>query len=207
MAVTADLASEPFTLRCAPVQERSRARLDLILDAAHALLDVHAFDDVTTSQIAAQAGVSVGAVYKFFRDRNAVYVALIGRALDRIAECYRSFEGRRFPSLAALIDALIDALGPIWREHRSLIGLYQSYQRDPVVCRKGEEMDAAAIACLLGHVRAATDLGEADAHALAKVIHAKVVFLLDAREDGFSWMDEAFVSAWRATIDALVARP
>ena len=71
-------------MRRTPVQERSAARVQQMLDAAAALLDEHA--EVTTSSVAKRAGVSVGSLYQFFPDRAAVLQALATRSFERFAE-------------------------------------------------------------------------------------------------------------------------
>src|SRR3954454_149059 len=72
-------------LRRTPVQERSAARVQRMLDAAAALLDEVGYDATTTSLIASRAGVSVGSLYQFFPDRRAVLQALAVRSFERFA--------------------------------------------------------------------------------------------------------------------------
>ena len=71
------------SLRREPVQERSAARVQRMLDAAAALLDECGIPGPTTSQIAARAGVSVGSLYQFFPDQRAVLEALAHRSFHR----------------------------------------------------------------------------------------------------------------------------
>jgi AcrR family transcriptional regulator len=68
-----------------PVQERSAARVQRMLDAAAALLDEVGYEATTTSAIAARAGVSVGSLYQFFPDRRAVLQALALRSFSRFS--------------------------------------------------------------------------------------------------------------------------
>src|SRR5205085_1945870 len=70
-------------LRRTPVQERSAARVERMLDAAASLLDEVGYDGTTTSLIASRAGVSVGSLYQFFPDRRAVLQALAVRSFER----------------------------------------------------------------------------------------------------------------------------
>ena len=78
--------SSPGLLRRRPVQERSAARVQRMLDAAAALLDEVGYDATTTSLIASRAGVSVGSLYQFFPDRRAVLQALALRSFERFAD-------------------------------------------------------------------------------------------------------------------------
>jgi AcrR family transcriptional regulator len=74
------------TLRRTPVQERSAARVQRMLDAAASLLDEVGYEATTTSLIASRAGVSVGSLYQFFPDRRAVLRALALRSFERFSD-------------------------------------------------------------------------------------------------------------------------
>lgn len=76
-------------LRRTPVQERSAARVQRMLDAAAALLDEVGYEATTTSLIASRAGVSVGSLYQFFPDRRAVLRALAVRSFERFSHVLR----------------------------------------------------------------------------------------------------------------------
>ena len=71
--------------RRTPVQERSAARVQRMLDAAAALLDEAGWEATTTSAIATRADVSVGSLYQFFPDRAAVLDALAQRSFARFS--------------------------------------------------------------------------------------------------------------------------
>lgn len=74
------------TARRLPVQERSAARVERMLDAAAALLDTAGYDGTTTSTIARRARVSVGSLYQFFPDRRALLQALALRSFTRFSD-------------------------------------------------------------------------------------------------------------------------
>lgn len=63
-------------------QTRSRRTLERLLDSAEALIADKGFDDVTVADIAARAGLSVGAVYARFRDKKSVLYFLQDRFLE-----------------------------------------------------------------------------------------------------------------------------
>ncbi|WP_018558973.1 TetR family transcriptional regulator [Streptomyces sp. BoleA5] len=86
-------------LRRVPVQQRSAERFARILDAAAAILDEGGYEELTTREVAARAGVPIGSVYRFFSNKRAMADALARRNLDTY--------------LAAVTDRLdaLDALG------------------------------------------------------------------------------------------------
>src|SRR5438552_1394828 len=55
-----------------PQQVRSRETLDRILDAAEQVLDEKAFGEATLAEIMERAGVTVGAFYRRFPDKDAL---------------------------------------------------------------------------------------------------------------------------------------
>ena len=62
-----------------PVQSRSFQTCMRIIDAASSLLGYTPLDDVTTTRIAAEADLSVGALYRFFPDKQSVIDAVAVR--------------------------------------------------------------------------------------------------------------------------------
>lgn len=104
----ADVASG----RRLPTQQRSRARMAGVLDAAAELIDEIGPDAITTALIATRAGVSVGWLYDFFPNREAVYEAVMARSIanvtpiaDRVHTEYADRPWRE--GLCAVIDALV----------------------------------------------------------------------------------------------------
>jgi AcrR family transcriptional regulator len=61
-----------------PRQERSRYKVQLILEATQRLLEKGGLDALTTNAVAASAGVSIGTLYQFFPNKEAI--------LDTLAE-------------------------------------------------------------------------------------------------------------------------
>jgi AcrR family transcriptional regulator len=67
-------------------QDRSLQTVDAVLDAAAQVLTREGYARATTNRIAHRAGVSVGTVYQYFRDKDAVFEALIRRQIDALLE-------------------------------------------------------------------------------------------------------------------------
>jgi AcrR family transcriptional regulator len=70
-------------LRAAPVQERAKQTRDRLLDIAGELLGEVGIERISTNMIAARAGVSPAALYRYFKDKYAVLEALGRRLMDR----------------------------------------------------------------------------------------------------------------------------
>jgi AcrR family transcriptional regulator len=67
-----------------PTQRRARQTVDAILDAVARVLKRDGLKAVTTNRIAQVAGVSIGSVYQYFPDKQAIFVALHRRHIDDI---------------------------------------------------------------------------------------------------------------------------
>ncbi|MBM3759393.1 MAG: TetR/AcrR family transcriptional regulator [Acidobacteria bacterium] len=70
----------PSTRRT-PLQARSNETVNTILDAASSLLGRIPFEQITTSRIADTAGLSVGALYRFYNDKQEIFDAIAVREL------------------------------------------------------------------------------------------------------------------------------
>ena len=102
--------------RRTPLQARSNKTEEEILDAAASLLGQVPFEEITTSRVAQQAGISVGALYRFYSDRQEIFDAIAVRELDVFrAEIERAFTARQLlfsprKSLGRVLDAYVDFL-------------------------------------------------------------------------------------------------
>ncbi len=78
------------TRRRKPRQERSRFTVEQILEAAARVFEERGYARGTTNHIAQRAGVSVGTLYQYFPNKDAILVALsmrhMAQAKDVLAE-------------------------------------------------------------------------------------------------------------------------
>lgn len=65
-----------------PRQERSRRTVDRILEAAAQVFHDAGYTSATTNDIALEAGISVGSLYQYFPNKDAILVALTRRHID-----------------------------------------------------------------------------------------------------------------------------
>lgn len=102
-----------------PLQARSKATVDAVLAAAAHILSRHG--SLTTNAVAERAGVSIGSLYQYFPNKDAILVALIERQEAAFAE-----------SIAGMTDqaaglSLADDLRRLLHQARALHG------RDPAL--------------------------------------------------------------------------
>ncbi|MEZ5947272.1 MAG: TetR/AcrR family transcriptional regulator [Hyphomonas sp.] len=95
--------------RKTPVQARSSATVEAILEAAAHILEAEGLEGYTTNAIAKRAGVSIGSLYQYFPNKDAVTAALVRSDSDsmavRMEEVMATHAGR---PVRDCIDALID---------------------------------------------------------------------------------------------------
>lgn len=66
-----------------PVQARSNARLTALLDATASVTQRKGYENLTTADVAREAGASIGTVYRYFKDRVRILEALAVRNFER----------------------------------------------------------------------------------------------------------------------------
>ncbi|MFM2069953.1 MAG: hypothetical protein RLZZ623_216 [Actinomycetota bacterium] len=74
------------TTRTKPRQARSAKSLDLILDTAERLFHEHGVAETSTVDLATAAGVSIGRLYYWFPDKDAVVLAVMQRSEQRLRD-------------------------------------------------------------------------------------------------------------------------
>lgn len=82
MAETSDPTPHDLRPRVRPVQARAQLSRRKVLDAAHALLKAEGAHRLTTPAIAAASGVSIGALYRFFPNKESIICQLYEEKLE-----------------------------------------------------------------------------------------------------------------------------
>jgi AcrR family transcriptional regulator len=100
-------AHEAVDPRKRPVQERSRSTVDAVLEAAAQVLERDGYAATTTDDIALRAGVSIGTLYQYFPNKDAILLALA----ERHAQAAQAV-------LEPLLREIVDATPPLaaWLE-------------------------------------------------------------------------------------------
>ena len=125
MSASDDAMAQLASLRTMPVQARGRDKLARMLAAADRLMATEGADAITTTRIAAEAGISVGTVYRYLPHRGAIiealaqhYLGLLEQRMDsRVADAVVRPE-------ADLVSYAIDAFAAFYRDHPGFRALW-----------------------------------------------------------------------------------
>jgi AcrR family transcriptional regulator len=94
--------------RKSPVQARSAASVDAILDATIQVLLSVGKERLTTTGVALRAGVSVGTLYQYFPNKSALLQAALRRHLDEVTTAVELVcEEKKDRTLREMVTALI----------------------------------------------------------------------------------------------------
>jgi AcrR family transcriptional regulator len=142
-----------------PQQHRSRATLDRLLDAAEAVLEEKSFSDATLSEIVDRAGLTIGAFYRRFPDKDALLHHLDERffaeLLERATVLFEPQRWRNEPATEIIAELSREAV-ELYRSRRGLMrSLFIRARTDPVLQASARRVnayiiDAARVALLDG---------------------------------------------------------
>lgn len=161
-------------------QERARKSHEAMLDAAERLFSRDGFDGAGTPEIAAEAGVSVGTVYRYFADKKEIFLEVVRRYLS---QAYHETLDRLTPSLfvgrarretieetVAIVFAFVD------RNPRLNRAFVEMAMRDDEVAELRAHLEAAACQRLAGLIAAVCPREQVpDPEATAWMLHGAAI--------------------------------
>ncbi|HEU4951746.1 MAG TPA: TetR/AcrR family transcriptional regulator [Holophagaceae bacterium] len=119
---------KPAPIRKSPRQARSQATVEAILTAAARILTREGFEALTTNRVATVAGVSVGSLYQYFPNKEALVRALCERhthgVRDRIRQRFQEAWARPVDEVArTVIEGMVEVRRHEPRLHQELLRL------------------------------------------------------------------------------------
>ncbi|QGM97969.1 TetR/AcrR family transcriptional regulator [Methylocystis parvus] len=139
--------------RKSPVQARSSATVETLRVAAIQVLTREGLSRCTTTRIAERAGMSVGSLYQYFPNRDALLAAVLEKHLDGVAgavdRACRAHRGKPVPQMAAaLVTAFLAAKLRAPEESKALYAVAEERGGPELVARMHKRI-VAAIADML----------------------------------------------------------
>lgn len=132
----------PGHVRRIPTQERSRLRVERILDAAATLVVRDGVEAVSTQEIARAAGVPVASIYQYFADKEDVLLALAGRDMDEMdAEVAAALGEVSIADLTveAFVRLVMAAFIRVYHRRRAFVEIYLRGRTNSAVNAFGRE--------------------------------------------------------------------
>jgi len=86
--------------------EQKEVRRTQILDAAAARFEMNTFDTIKLASIAADVGITKAALYRYFRSKETLFLALFERAFEQVSTDVDKIDGDRLAD--TLCDILLD---------------------------------------------------------------------------------------------------
>ena len=108
-----------------PSQERSRRRVEEMLDAAARLVVEQGVEALSTRDIAAAAGAPVASLYQYFADKEGVLLALAERDMAEMDEQVLADLGRvDVLSVESLVRTTMGAFVSVYHRRRAFVEIY-----------------------------------------------------------------------------------
>jgi len=124
--LTTRISSTHSRMRKEPRQARSRATVDSIVQAGARVLSDRGWAGFNTNDVAEAAGVSIGSLYQYFPDKQALIEAIRQRHLDDVLAVIRAVgTGEKHPRqlVGDLVDGMIAAHSIQPELHRVLLDI------------------------------------------------------------------------------------
>ncbi|HIK08293.1 MAG TPA: TetR family transcriptional regulator [Trichormus sp. M33_DOE_039] len=125
--MTAKNSPNASKMRRQPQQMRSQERVDSILNAAEELFIEMGYEQTTTRAIATHAKVSIGSLYQFFPDKEAILKALATRYFQQEYQLFAQLhtpEAETLP-VEVYVDRVIDAFDHFMNNHPGYRAVYE----------------------------------------------------------------------------------
>jgi len=105
--------------RRAPAQQRSKLTVDAIVEAAGQLLVESGRASVTTNAVAERAGVSIGSLYQYFPNIDAVFAALQARHRDEVWPLVHHAMSRLADPSVDLVHGIVNLMKAMVELHKA----------------------------------------------------------------------------------------
>lgn len=198
--VAARSRQKPSQRRRSPRQARSRATVSFVLDAAAQVFADRGYA-ATTNEIAARAGVSIGTLYQYFADKDALLVALAERHLDQAQAQLQAALANAPSEPEQLVRRVIEVVVELNRPSALHTVLYQAAPRTPelvaVLDRVRDDL-SATVAALLTADGIGPPVARRRGHALVVSVDAAIhehVLAANNEEDEQARIDEVVTLA------------
>jgi AcrR family transcriptional regulator len=162
--------------RKSPVQARSNASVQSILEATVQVLLSVGKERLTTTRVAHRAGVSVGTLYQYFPNKSALLKAVLRKHLEGVtAEVEHACQEMRGAPLEEIVTAMVNTfLGAKLRDLKTSMALH-SVSSDVEGAKIAQEIGARVNKAIVSALATAREPLAKDLRLVASTIQAAMV--------------------------------
>lgn len=151
--------TKKITARKKPSQERSKEKVEQILAATQKLLADNGLEKLTTNHIAQESGMSVGSLYQYFPNKQAILYELYKRWLEEIRALLGAYDSDHFnadccaPSITLdkIFDDICGATIESWKQSSYETELEKAMKLYPEL-QKMDRVHGKKIAAILANI-------------------------------------------------------
>jgi AcrR family transcriptional regulator len=149
------MSDDKLKLRVEPVQQRAKGTIDLILGTSAQLLEEVGIDGLTTKLIAERAGIRVRNVYRYFRNKQAVVLALARRMAAEQSRFINDFEHFACTDIEwkRAVDMTIDSFVQGFAFQKGMLAIRKAMQSTPELRAIDEQLNRELAQKLSGALR------------------------------------------------------
>ncbi|MEV0161964.1 TetR/AcrR family transcriptional regulator [Nonomuraea fuscirosea] len=129
-------------------KEHLEARRRQILDAARRCFLRNGFHATSMQDVLAEAELSAGAVYRYFKSKDDIIAATAAEALAEVASAFEADDGTRPPDLDNIVDLVLGVERPplsgSQESAQLLVQVWSEALRSPSLCTALKEVMAEA---------------------------------------------------------------
>lgn len=115
------IQNQPLSRR-SPQQQRAREKVELIFEATVRILEKEGLEALTTNHIAAVAGISIGTLYQYFPDKEAILAELVHKEIDTTFKQLAML--RKQQAAAVITDPSVSGSGPVRQAVRVMLSAF-----------------------------------------------------------------------------------
>lgn len=159
--------------RKSPVQARSSASVQSILEATVQVLLAVGKERLTTTRVAYRAGVSVGTLYQYFPNKQALLQAALREHLNSVASAVeRACAAERSKPLVPMVTGIANAFLDAKLKHLKTSSAFYAVSSDVEGWKIAHEMGSKLDSAIVATLRTTPDRLCKDAEIIASMVQA-----------------------------------